>query len=120
MKNLAWLLVCAGIAGACGGGSNSADPMLIPEGGVGSGRIDGKVNVYVIDSDTYAPINGATVYVGALSGSTDATGLHTFEDGSLSGPQTISATATGYAASTWIGANGANVTIPLDKTGAGS
>ncbi len=109
------------LAAACGGGgSNDVDPMLIPGGGVGSGAIDGEVNIFVIDSQTDQPIGGATVRVGeaevadALTGTTDSSGLITFTD--VSGAQVITVTATGHAASTWFGANGANVTIPLDPS----
>ncbi len=105
---------------ACGGG-NDAEPRLIPSGGVGDGSIDGKLNVYVIDGDTDAPIASATVLVGEpgetpLEGITDSTGLITFESGDLGGPTTITVTADGYVVSTWMGANGANVTIPIDST----
>jgi hypothetical protein len=109
------ILVCAMLLGACGGGSNNAAPMLIAGGGVGSGAVDGLVNVYAIDSQTKAPISGATVVVGALMATTDSTGLATIKGGTLKGPQTITVTASNYATTTFVGANGANVTIPLDS-----
>lgn len=109
---------------ACGGDDvNHVDnPAPIPGGGLGEGAVKGELNVFVVDGDDDAPIAGATVRVGAaaaampLTGTTDATGLVIFEDGSLSGPQEITVTASGYAAATWIGANGALVTIPMDST----
>ncbi len=130
------LSMVAAVAIGCGGGDDTGDgdggggadgppgvndvePSLIAGGGVSSGAIGGEVNVYVIDAETEQPIAGATVRVGAadaaspLTGTTDSTGLLVLSDSSLSGPQTISAVASGHAAATWIGANGANVTLPL-------
>jgi len=101
---------------ACGGGNNAA-PTLIPGGGVGSGSIDGLVNVYVIDQDTEAPIANAKVRVGTLDGVTDATGLFAANDGGLSGPQDVTAVADGHVATMWVGVDGANVTIPVAVSG---
>jgi len=98
-----------------GAGAN-AEPMLIPGGGVRSGAIDGVLHVHAIDVADDAPLAGATVYVGAPQGSTDSSGLISFQDGSLSGAQTITVTAGGYATATWIGANGTNVTVPLSRS----
>lgn len=98
---------------------NDAAPEEIVGGGVGSGAVDGKINVYAIDGITEAPIAGASVRVGEadaakpLEGTTDATGLVTFKDPSLQGKQTITITAGDYVATTWFGVNGANVTVPL-------
>jgi len=110
----------------CGGGGsttvdkiNDAAPEEIPGGGIGSGAVDGKINVYAIDAITEAPIAGASVRVGEadaakpLEGTTDATGLVTFKDASLQGGQTITITAADHVATTWLGVNGANVTIPM-------
>ena len=104
---------------ACGGGNNAA-PTLIPGGGVGSGSIDGLVNVYVIDQDTEAPIANAKVRVGTIDGTTDATGLFAAKDGALSGPQDVTAVADGHVATMWVGVDGANVTIPVAVTGTGT
>jgi len=103
---------------ACGGGSSGGDvdPTLIPGGGIADPGLDGEANVYVIDEDTDAPIEGATVYVGSISGPTDASGL--FVATGVSGPQTITAVAAGHVPSTWVGVDGANVTIPLGSTAA--
>lgn len=118
MKKLVVLCALAGAAlAACGSDSNNAAPTLIAGGGVGSGAINGTLNVYVIDSQSKAPISGASVTVAGqtMAMTTDATGLAVFKGGSLKGPQTITVTSgTTYAASTWIGADGANVTIPID------
>ena len=101
---------------ACGGG-NDVDPRVIPGGGIGDGAIDGEVNVYVIDSETDEPLADAMVHVGSIEGMTDATGLFV-ASGDLSGPQEITGMKTGYVTQSWIGANGANVTLPLDPTAA--
>jgi len=130
--NRIWLAVwIAAVAPACGGSSSddddndvvdidgagaNADPMLIPGGGVRSGAIDGVLHVHAIDGDDDGAIAGATVYVSALTGTTEGSGLFTFRDASLSGAQTISVTAPGYATTTWIGANGTNVTIPMSAS----
>src|SRR4051794_13946281 len=111
-------------ATGCGSVSDSHHPapMLVPGGGIGGGGIGGSLNVYVIDADTYAPIAGAAVLVGGSAASapcmalTDSTGLATFDPMScpkLHGAVTVTASATAYAPSTWIGANGANMTINI-------
>ena len=111
--HLACLVGSLTLAAACGGGGgNDAPPALIPGGGIHDPGIDGVLNVYVIDADTDAPIAGATVKIGDTIATTDATGLVVAHD--VVGAQTIVATASGHAAAMWIGADGANVTIPLD------
>lgn len=99
-----WLLMLA----ACGGG-NDVDPRVIPGGGIGDGEIDGEVNVAVIDNDE-EPIAGALVRVGEVEKETDAEGFATFE---ATGKQTIAVLADGFRPTAWVGADGANVTIPL-------
>src|SRR4051794_20282868 len=74
---------------ACGGGGDVA-PELVAGGGIHDPGIHGKVNVFVIDDDTDAPIEGAWVRVGTLEGTTDATGLFV---ASVDGKQTIVAKA---------------------------
>jgi len=116
------ILALALIATGCGDDVNDADPRVIPGGGVSDGAIKKKINIYVIDGDTDEPVSGADVLIGEpaetpLEGTTDSTGLFIAEDDSLSGPQTITVVADGYAAATWFGANGANVTIPIDPDG---
>ncbi len=103
------------------GGKNDAAPRLIEGGGIGDGAIDGRLNVYVVEAYTDKPLANAEVRVGEpgedpLVGTTDSSGLYTF-DGDLAGPQTITAIADGYVVATWFGADGANVTMPLDPTG---
>ncbi len=72
------------------------------------------VNVYVIDADDDQPLVGASVRVGDVDATTDATGLVVIAD--VAGPQTILARADGHATAMWIGADGGNVTIPLDRS----
>ena len=112
-------------ATGCGSVSdNHPAPVLVPGGGIGGGAIDGYLNVYVIDADTNAPLTAAAVQVGASSASapcmalTDSTGLVTFDPMScptLHGAVTVTASAANYAPSTWIGANGANMTINIQQ-----
>ena len=94
--------------------SNDVDPRVIPGGGVGDGEIDGEVNVHVID-DSDDPIAGATVEVNGKQETTDSKGLAVFSG--VEGAQTIAVKATGYRSEVWVGANGANVTIPMSATG---
>src|SRR5262245_53263920 len=122
--------------GGGGGGAGSggaAAPRLIPGGGVGDGPINGALNVYVIDEDTRNLLSSAAVRVGAAAelepcqALTDSTGLARFSssgqspDGGtggagcklLTGPVTVTVSASGHAPATWIGVNGANLTIQL-------
>jgi hypothetical protein len=102
------------VLGAC---SNDVDPRVIPGGGIGDGEIDGEVNVSVIDIYSEEPIAGAKVTIGESEKSTSAKGFATFSD--LEGRQTITVSMNGYRNAVWVGANGANVTIPLTpQTGA--
>src|SRR5688572_4947940 len=112
-------LVTALIPG-CGddGGESTVDappmqppPRVISGGGIGDGPIDGVVNVYVIDDLTRTPISGATVRVGTVDGTTDATGLFVAEG--LTGPQTVVVKAAAHRSDMWVGANGTNMTFNL-------
>jgi hypothetical protein len=93
----------------CGG--NDVDPRTIPGGGIGDGEIDGTVHVTVIDDDDN-PIANAEVRVGDTDKTTNETGLVSFDG--VEGPQTVSVKASGFVSTVWVGANGANVTIPLN------
>src|SRR5262249_47612097 len=77
-------------------------------------------NLYVIDDASRQPITNASVQVGSVTGTTDATGL--FVAQGVTGPQTVAVQAASYKSVVWIGANGANMTIDLtpanDPTGA--
>ncbi len=117
-KTVLALMSAAALAAACGDDGNDVDPELIPGGGVADPGIDGEVNVFVIDEVTGDPIAGAAVDVGAtadlvdVEGETDADGL--FVATGVSGPQSITVVASGYVTGTWVGVDGANVTIPMD------
>jgi len=100
------------VLAACGG--NDVGPRVIPGGGIGDGAIDGEVNVAVIDEDDN-PIPGADVAVGNAQKTTDPDGFATFTG--VNGPQTIAVKATGFRSTVWVGADGANVTIPLPAAG---
>ncbi len=119
------LAVTAVLAVGCGGVSGPPTPRLIPGGGVGDGKVDGHLFVHVADEETREAISSASVRVGDSSDPTpcvlltDSTGLARFEpDGcpGLKGPVTVTVSATGYAATTWIGVNGTNLTIPVRDT----
>ena len=92
---------------------NLPPPRVIPGGGIGDGAIDGVVNLYVIDDVSRKPISGAGVRVGSIDGTTDSTGLFVAHD--VHGPQTITAKANGFRTEVWVGVNGANVTLDLNK-----
>lgn len=87
--------------------------MVIAGGGIGGGAIDGVANLYVIDDATRAPIAGASVSVGSVAGVTDANGL--FVAQGVTGKQDVVATMSGYRSEYWVGANGANLTMDLQK-----
>ncbi len=108
---------------ACGGGSGQSggpDAGVVgpepgqptPGGGVTGDPIAGAITVFVVD-EADAPIAGASVQVGPLQGTTDADGRARFEDAGLSGPQSVTASATGRAAATWIGVAAGEVTLVL-------
>lgn len=135
---LGLLFGCGGGGGASGPGSDAGidaggddegphgnhieNPEIVPGGGLGSGAIDGELNVFVIDGVTEEPIEGAEVRVGDASDTspledvTDADGFVVFRGEGLEGAQVITASAEAHAPTTWIGANGAVVTIPLEPT----
>jgi hypothetical protein len=116
-----------------GGAGGALGPRLIPGGGVGDGPINGTLNVFVIDEDTRNLLSSAAVRVGAAAelepcqALTDSTGLARFSssgqapDGGtggagcklLTGPVTVTASASGHAPATWIGVNGGNLTMQL-------
>ncbi len=119
MKTLGITICIALMAAACGDDKNMAEPRLIAGGGVGDGSISGRVNVYTIDGDNDDPIGSAEIFIGEpseepLEAMTDSSGLVTVDDDLLDGPTTITIVADGYVTSTWFGADGANITIPLE------
>jgi hypothetical protein len=122
MRNLLGVTFLTVVTVSCGGVSGPPMPRLIPGGGVGDGAINGTLHVHVTDDDTREVVAAATVRVGESAATapcqltTDSTGLASFEpEGcpSLKGKVTVTVSATGYAPTTWIGVNGANLTIPI-------
>jgi len=112
---------------ACGGTAVMPPPTphFIEGGGLADGPIGGTFFVYVADDDSRAPVSGAAVRVGgssdpdACTATTDSTGLASFEKKTcalLVGKQSITASASGYAPTTWIGVNAANVTMTIRAT----
>lgn len=124
---LALALLVPGLAvTGCGPGGGTSDddvdaPVIdgairTPGGGVASPGISGALNVFAVDAVTDAPISGATVQVEAatpLVGTTNGDGLVKLADAALTGPQTVTVTASGHVATTWIAVGGHDVTIPL-------
>lgn len=104
-----------GQSGAPDGGGDGGGPVAgqpTPGGGVTGGAIDGALTVFAID-EADAAVAGAAVQVGGLQSTTDADGRARFEDSTLSGPQTVTASAAGRAAATWIGVAADEVTLVL-------
>ncbi|MFH0900274.1 MAG: hypothetical protein V2A73_06570 [Pseudomonadota bacterium] len=101
-------------ADAAAAAGNNAAAAVIPYGGLSSGAIDGRVNIFVLDARDGKPIANASVQVGSLTKATDNDGLAIFIDRSLSGPQTITASASGFLTASWFGANAANATMLLE------
>ena len=58
------------------------------------------------------------VGVADIEAAVDDTGLVIVED--VKGPQNIAVKATGYRSAAWMGVNGANVTIPMEKLTTGT
>jgi hypothetical protein len=94
---------------ACGG--DDAGPELIPGGGVADPGIDGTLWVKVNDEDTDELIAGAELPDGEGTAETHDDGLVTVDG--VSGPQTVTVTKSGYTPATWVGVDGANITVPL-------
>jgi len=114
-----------GCGGGDGGGPNHVDnPTPAAGGGVSGPVVLGELNVFVVDSVSKQPIQGANVTVVIagdapdLTGTTAAMGLATITDDALDGAQEIAVSAAGHVPATWFGANGAVVTIPLNPTAA--
>ncbi|MEZ4402985.1 MAG: hypothetical protein R3B06_23385 [Kofleriaceae bacterium] len=134
MNTIGTLLLAALLVAACGPSGTGDDdlidappsdgvqpPILVPGGGVTSAPLAGALNVYVIEPGGVTPIAGAQVHLGGAGdalqqdATTDATGLASFRDAGLTGGLTVTATAAGRTAATWIGVTGGNVTIPLAR-----
>ena len=95
------------------GSDGSGNGKLIATGGVSNAPLGGTLHVFAVETNSSTPIANAAVQVGSLTGTTDASGLASFNDASLTGKVNITVSATGHAAATWVGVTGANVTVPL-------
>lgn len=108
------LFATALVAIGCGDDApEGPEPRLIEGGGIGDGPIDGVANLYVVDDATRMPISGATVRIGDKDGVTDADGL--FVATGVTGPLNVIAKAAGFRTDMWVGANGANMTMSLER-----
>ncbi len=96
------------------------EPELFPGGGIGDGPIVAGINVFVVDEDTDVPVAGASITIGAVTGTTDANGLFATSDPAIAGKQSVLVTAGGYRPQLWVGVEGANVTIQIKSTVAAS
>jgi hypothetical protein len=115
--------LCAVFALALGCGSSNEEtgsgaPKPIAGGGVNGAALAGKLDLFVIDSASGAPIADAEVFVGEgmtarAAGVTDRDGHLALSDSTLSGPQSIAARASGYASAAWLGVARSEVTLPL-------
>lgn len=93
---------------------NRPNPRIIAGGGIGDGAIDGVANIYVIDERTRAPVSGANVQVGTVTGRTGTDGLFVAEG--VVGSQDVTVDAGNrYRTEMWLGANGANMTVNVEE-----
>ena len=103
--------------------------MLLPTGshafeygGTSGVTLAGTLTVTVVDGLDGSPVPGAWVMVGVEAGDpfagnagqTNASGQIVFTDGSLFGPQTVTAAKDGYRFITLIDVEAAQVTLPLE------
>lgn len=106
-----------------GGVGNDPAPKVIKGGGAGGGAVDGRLNMYVLDAATDAPLQGAFVMLGDGSkhqGSTDKDGLITFRVPGLKGPLSVTLAHKGYTTTTIEGANAANLTVRVNPRAGGA
>lgn len=85
--------------------------MPIGGGGVRGGAIDGQLVVFAIDDVTRTPIAGATVTVGSMHATTDASGIATVSG--VMGAQSVVVTADGHVPQLWVGIAGRELTVDL-------
>jgi hypothetical protein len=116
LVGLVWLCACGD--GGGGGTNHVEDPQPAAGGGVHGGAIAGELNVFVIDQITRQPIAAAEVAIDpgsgeAITGTTDVHGLLVVTDSRLAGATDVTVRASGHVPATWLGVNGAVVTVPL-------
>ncbi len=87
------------------------------------GRIDGAVNVTVVDYESFQPVENAFVLIGAdatgapehYKGFTDARGQLTLSGPDVFGPLSVHAAKVGYGAFSWLDVDAENLTLTLAK-----
>jgi len=98
-------------------GDPPVEPELIEGGGTGGGAIAGRVNLFVLDEATRAPIAGARIQLRRgdlkIHGLTDADGLAVLEEDGLTGPVEIHMLADGHVAESLHGLGASNATLLL-------
>jgi len=102
-------------------GGAAAAPAIDPAGGVGGGSLAGSLTVTVIDARTLAPISGAFCQVGPAPGIpfasnlvlTNASGVASFSNAALFGPQTVTVGKANYHALTIFGVNASQMILPI-------
>jgi hypothetical protein len=131
MRSFVPMVMAAMVVIGCAGESHSAahrndpSPMITSGGGVLGGPIAQVLHIHVIDAESEAPVMGAHVRLdpgttAPIEGDTQDSGLVTFDDPTLKGPQAVTVTKSGYVTTTWVGVDGANTTIVLQPDRAGS
>lgn len=113
-------LVALIAGGALLGGAAPARA-IDPAGGVGGGSLAGTLTVTVIDARTLAPISGAFCQVGPAPGVpfannlvlTNASGVATFTNAALFGPQTVTVGKANYHALTIFSVNASQMILPI-------
>ncbi|NOZ85683.1 MAG: hypothetical protein GXP49_05375 [Deltaproteobacteria bacterium] len=127
LKNCFLLFVSTLLIGGCDSGTtpsgigNDAEPQYIKGGGTNGGKIDGRLNVFVYDDDTDKPIKEAFVMLGPgpepdFWGFTDETGLITFRNSNIDGPQELTVYKEGFPLSVMFGLDAANITLSMKPT----
>jgi hypothetical protein len=82
-------------------------------GGIGGGALDGSLVVFVIDALTSTPVSGAEARIDdARVAVTDERGAVIFDD--VVGPVDLTIEHETYARASWLGVDGARVTVPMD------
>jgi hypothetical protein len=97
------------------GSGDAAEP--IPGGGIGGGPLDGRLDLFLFDEETGAPVAGARVLLvregTTLTAGTDADGHAVFADDGLAGPVDLHALAEGFVPESFLALDAAGATLPL-------
>lgn len=94
------------------------EPLLIEGGGTGNGKINGYVNLHLIDEVSGTPIRDAKVMLNAkgvdsLTGETNANGLLVLRDEHIKGPVDLHIITKNHVPESVLSLNAINTTIPL-------